>query len=124
MTDSAKSDAPLVIQPQHTPGPWKVERAPLTRQICIMSADTWICGQIQSDNHTRIDTGECVANARLIAAAPDLLNALKSAMATLLTADDDKIPRLRERIHLAESAIAKAEGRDFHSSNVSPDHQR
>lgn len=65
---------------QHTPGPWQVERGPVSRNLCVMSATTWICGQLQSDNETSIDTAEVIANARLIAAAPDMLAACKSAL--------------------------------------------
>lgn len=75
MTVSEPSE--VQVEVGHTPGPWKVERAPLTRQLCVMSESTWICGQLQADNHTRIDSAECIANARLIAAAPDLLKALE-----------------------------------------------
>lgn len=59
------------------------------------------CGQ-------HISRDEAFANGRLIAAAPEMLNALKAAQVVLLCADDEKVPRLKERIALVEAAIAKA----------------
>lgn len=65
---------------EHTPGPWRVERSPNRRVLCVFGGEsfaTWICGELQADNETRIDTGECLANAHLVAAAPEMLAALE-----------------------------------------------
>jgi len=48
------------------------------------------------------------ADARLIAAAPDLLNALKAALPVVLSAPEST-PGLDKRIKAIEAAIAKAE---------------
>ncbi len=56
----------------HTPGPWKAQRAEGWRNTDIFACDkdeTYICA-INEDNDER------AANARLIAAAPELLEAL------------------------------------------------
>ena len=59
---------------QHTPGPWTVsnEESPLDFQmeVRVTSGEAQICYFIESNN-------EAIANARLIAAAPDLLDALQ-----------------------------------------------
>lgn len=99
---------------KHTPGPWRV---------------TEMCGQatsprdgyfvslvdslgVRSDIATvrrcpTINAGEVAANARLIAAAPELYEALKELVSTidaLGTQGGNKMERAR-------AAIAKAEGR-------------
>ena len=52
------------------------------------------------------------ANARLIAAAPDMLEALRYAVEYLEANpdDDDEYTPVRDRLHAARAAIAKAEG--------------
>jgi Trm5-related predicted tRNA methylase len=75
----------------HTPGPWR-----LVKDDYIMSHKGLLIGQICSEDATDMD-----ANARLIAAAPDLLAALKLA-ADIIGADD--------RINPILDAISKAEG--------------
>ncbi len=88
---------------KHTPGPWT--HGPESRDICgpddesVASAATW-----------RPESEE-VANARLIAAAPELLAALE----TLLTAVDDAVDVEAQASWQgaatdAEIAIAKAKG--------------
>jgi hypothetical protein len=105
---------------QHTPGPWQFKidssgEVPTDREIVICFYDRrWddlpyhgayaIC--------TVHDTGEDgdggLANACLIAAAPELLEALRALMPAGWDADDtmDHMPGIR----LARAAIAKAEG--------------
>jgi hypothetical protein len=85
---------------KHTPGPWIVWEGPLYEgggaDLCIGKGDEWLanmnhrnprCPQIDDEGHfmescdiCMIDSGaiteEQRANARLIAAAPDLLEAL------------------------------------------------
>jgi len=57
-------DAPTKTKPQkHTPGPWNVEAA----HVCH---GDWIIAKVERQH------GEEQANARLIAASPDLLEAL------------------------------------------------
>lgn len=80
----------------HTPGPWRVETVEDAEDLCVMAGERWICGEIDNDpdmaaiefgfehgmtgaerfDHMAIN----FANARLIAAAPDLYEALADAI--------------------------------------------
>jgi len=97
----------------HTPGPWHKLCAVTQSGICGAS----IYGQIESDGqpklgshiaevfgqHTTIDE----ANARLIAAAPELLEACKAVLAN---ADKRQLVATVETEELCRAAIAKATG--------------
>lgn len=93
-----------------TPGPWEVntEAGPHLREVFADSVLICDCGLV-------IDPGEpeCEANARLIAAAPDLLEALTGLLADIQ--DYQRINQLGgEDNHWqvrARAAIAKAEAR-------------
>jgi hypothetical protein len=76
---------------EHTPGPWTVDR------LCIQAPD----GNVALVNLARASD----ADARLIAAAPDLLEAAKA-----MTEPAGEIA-YRERWMALKAAIAKAEGR-------------
>ena len=83
---------------KHTPGPWKVDEAEDLPLAVI--EDT-------ADGHGIAELGErnpcSVANARLIAAAPDLLAALEQIAAVYpKTAEAEKLAAI------AHAAIAKA----------------
>lgn len=112
-------------QSQHTPGPWRagigddVERAGEFELACIehhiFGSGIYARGEYYSE-----DYAEHVANANLIAAAPDLLTALKQAVETIRTwhsihiADDDAWDIYRQHapeMKAINAAIAKAEGR-------------
>lgn len=98
---------------KHTPGPWMVKTTDGRKNIGIESAEV-----------VRMDDGATVAsvhitawkqdgrdarpNARLIAAAPDLLEALQNALASCYESADDCDPGSWQ--DLAKKAIAKAEG--------------
>lgn len=89
-----------MTEPKHTPGPWRVDP---DYPWDIQNADGSL--EIASVNPYRREDGEDGevgdADARLIAAAPDLLEALR------VIAESD-ITNARK---VALSAIAKAEGR-------------
>jgi hypothetical protein len=90
---------------KHTPGPWKVAsgfiQAP--RRDTSKQHDIDVA-RVQLDSG--LYAGEFDANARLIAAAPDLLEALRNAVnAHMADRDDGAIP---EWVHEARAAIAKA----------------
>lgn len=103
---------------KHTPGPWTVEdrrHAPL-KNIRVVSSNDEVCevssvhqrdyqGGFRGD-HKAADAIDAVgiANARLIAAAPDLLAACKELMHCIIHPDDMSGAALDR----AESAIAMA----------------
>lgn len=71
----------------HTPGPWLTRTAPTSAGLChIVSAADWKGAFIYGDGiRPGVDDSlpkaiELAANARLIAAAPELLEALKQAV--------------------------------------------
>jgi len=83
-----------MIEIKHTPGPWKTDQF----------------GDIETEGGIAIATTELLtvrdmANARLIAAAPELLEALYDVDATATDAYD---PVMLAKV---QAAIAKAEGR-------------
>lgn len=83
---------------QHTPGPWFVAKETDLQESdgnVVVSPNGW---EIRPDGYQKL--GDEMADLRLIAAAPDLLEALQS-MVNHLTDDDYEIAR---------AAIAKATG--------------
>lgn len=90
----------------HTPGPWHVPDAPtLYDGDCLLTHQVWGDKRICFIEGQNVGIATAAANASLIAAAPDLLAALKEASDELVLV---KGSALRERI---DAAIAKAEGR-------------
>jgi hypothetical protein len=79
----------------HTPGPWQYQETSDAYTHIVRADRRFLC-QLRQD-----PSGEAEANARPIAAAPDLLAALKNAVA------------LHEvfSVEAARAAIAKAEGK-------------
>lgn len=84
---------------KHTPGPWCVEGVGIR---ALVRAGT--SGVIVAVRH-RLSAQENEANARLIAAAPELLEALENILSNCL--DSDGLSRAYEN---ARAAIAKATG--------------
>jgi hypothetical protein len=97
---------------KHTPGPWKVTKSSERKTLCVVNDDTWICGELQALNGTAIDERECLANARLIAAAPEMYEALEQAEACMSIVEprSDKAEYLRI-LGVIRAVIGKAEGR-------------
>lgn len=95
---------------KHTPGPWSVVKPQDERvqQFRIFSNRKYI-GSIGNSDET---VAETKANARLIAAAPDLLEAIKEYFEAY--ANEGKKPGWIKRVGAARrkvnAAIAKAEG--------------
>lgn len=77
---------------KHTPGPWKIDNGGGTTYI-EDATDISIC---------RVSANNQIANAQLIAAAPDLLEALEKAVNRQGFTNDELID--------ARKAIAKANG--------------
>ena len=120
----------MTTKPAHTPGPWRVGMeytsddmapAPDEIEVCCgpVNNRTMVAG-VMSATSNRIDD-ECRANARLIAAAPDLLaevTRLKALNADLIKALEGLMPLddrgdmepYRKEWRVARAAIAKAKG--------------
>lgn len=100
MTDSKSSKTGVA----HTPGPWSCERiwdTPASRIHARVDGGVPIA---LAEAFTMRAPGEKEANARLIAAAPDLLEALRGV---LRVAD-----RATDEFDAARAAIAKAVGHE------------
>jgi len=117
----------------HTPGPWNANGEVIEVTGSDGKTDPLWCGdihptgkyrgaicRIQSADHlgsSAIGIAEAEANARLMAAAPDMYEALKKAESALIDAIEVVIGReVTERditppLHRVRAAIAKAEGR-------------
>jgi hypothetical protein len=104
---------------KHTPGPWKLNTARMGDKLLDwhIAADPHgsslpVC---LSDKYSEFRNAEQeIANAHLIAAAPELLEALKDAVSMLddlkFRSDADQEGAVTEQIREANSAIAKATG--------------
>jgi hypothetical protein len=94
---------------QHTPGPWKVKAG----SNAVLAGRKQICSHVNAASVLPVNIVEdhkiAEANARLIAAAPELLEALKKfALKHRHTYGLDGA--WDEEITMAEKAIAKATG--------------
>ena len=85
---------------QHTPGPWYVQESDHPNTGLLIKP---IPGQVVAECDP---VPEMQANARLIAAAPELLEALKEAKYLI----DQHYDPASDRVKLINAAIAKAEG--------------
>ncbi len=114
---------------EHTPGPWNIHASSIESQPFIVTPDDgqapWVAFQqwVASGNKivctTSMQTGkggwpnvesveEAKANARLMAAAPELLQALKEIVKNC---DDGFAVILGSLVEQGRAAIAKAEGK-------------
>ncbi len=106
-------------QSKHTPGPWAVED-PMGADVGFwivqdgLEARQWSCIAIVTDDEdgTARDEGgrfigrnEQRANARLIAAAPEMLEALRTMEMA------ESLSEIEEALRVGQAALAKAEGR-------------
>lgn len=96
----------MTEQSKHTPGPWRVYCDPCHYDTASdVKSD---CGQFFASVGGKSGWQEQEANARLIAAAPDLLEALEAIVHTW---DGPAYKHfMRDNIDLAKRAIAKAKG--------------
>jgi hypothetical protein len=98
----------------HTPGPWAVQPVKGSFQVPfhIVSEDgkpvAYCEGQQLRPDRTSV--GEARANARLIAAAPEMLAALRTAVRVMQ--DNNLDEALAGEFDIFTDAIAKAEGRE------------
>ncbi len=101
----------------HTPGPWEVKPEgeilrvwEAQRPVSVGIADVCINRSIEAKGPSEIEH----ANAHLIAAAPDLLTALKDAVAQVnctVPLDWEDMNLKYPNVKKWEAAIARAEGR-------------
>lgn len=106
--------------PKHTPGPWRLNEFHINREGLT------VCELVTSDNSKRIAridghvldsckaSNEANADARLIAAAPEMIETLKLALSSLQLLLADKLPNVTDDdirlIKAIELVIAKATG--------------
>ena len=102
---------------KHTPGPWTMHpRFDDGAEVCAIAPVAWcsVATTVGSSGDQSIDAAEARANARLIAAAPCLLEALDGCVAEMEALDRCYATRLDEegsaRLVAAKAAIAKAKG--------------
>lgn len=110
---------------EHTPGPWHADlgerslyHAHCRRLILARESDGSTVTLAKLPESYGGDYEAAAANARLMAASPDLLSALKSAAAAINPSDRNGISlcewndRLRAATVTVNAAIAKAESRE------------
>ena len=90
---------------KHTPGPWVIRTAATYRSQVEAIDHKGRADVVARITTPRNGAGASDANARLIAAAPDLLAALDAALAYLVMAGTDHAEPTRDAIR---AAIAKA----------------
>lgn len=94
----------------HTPGPWR-KATNLQGHTNHVVADSYVtvCSFLTSVKSS-CDRDDIEANARLIAAAPDLLAALQSIAETVVYAPEGGHEEVSDCVRIAKQAIAKATG--------------
>jgi len=97
----------------HTPGPWKVSGLDpsVVGPVRILILDTAPVPQQQAVARIIERTDQSIANAHLIAAAPELLDAAKAFAENAIETADGNIVFGYRALDLLRAAIAKAEGR-------------
>ena len=95
----------MKTETKHTPGPWEATEMGVIAQVCTSHGNFYTCALIDPDNN------EDKANAMLIAAAPEMLQALKHALDFIhsLPYEHSNCPSTKLQDELFDT-IAKAEG--------------
>ncbi len=117
------SDAQKIIDnltremPEHTPGPWKVTGQTVYNPDAKVGNIAFIYCKSTNDRKSFSDDEIGQANARLIAAAPDLLEACKISLiftlalkGSMIDPTPEMIETVNEHITFLKQAIAKAKG--------------
>jgi len=108
---TAASESVVSTRAQHTPGPWTFSVGEGGDNLSIRAGDTAVVAGCGCCGSPWTDHKRAGANARLIAAAPDMLAALKGIMADTCDLEPaycaDLVPETRD---LIRAAIAKATG--------------
>ena len=95
-----------MTQTTHTPGPWRIT----TDFIGVYDSEARRIANLDSDGAPDFGEDETLANARLIAAAPDMLAALIDARALLCEILDGVDKDAYPVFAATTAAIAKAKG--------------
>lgn len=101
----------------HTDGPWLVQFDGFDEKLHVSSQDRLDGDKVEiasiSVGYADQFEAEQQANARLIAAAPEMLEALKAAYALIddVIAGDDPDMAIAKMVDVVGDAISKAEGR-------------
>lgn len=98
----------------HTPGPWDIhveQSAGIfgSSAVYVCGGQGWPEGQLARVN-TQDGMGEREANARLIAAVPELFDALQWISSNYENGNLNHVDFRVEAKHLADAALAKARG--------------
>ena len=105
---------------EHTPGPWRIGLAHMQGAIRIEAEDSPHIGSVRYSQNPKLNRERGEANARLIAAAPDLLAAAKEMIPAIGklrgidpvdAAHDLAVEDLNGPEDRLLAAIVKAEGR-------------
>lgn len=98
------------MKPKHTPGPWVIENGYDGEGQCIVSTDTEYgdCVCITKSLDQDFEGNE--ANARLIAAAPEMLEALETLSRQLVRLGTGVQAHLQDELKRAQAALSKARG--------------
>jgi len=98
---------------KHTPGPWVIDHETRPVEICVVyhtnhpNSFVYIRGAL---GYWDADKDENMANAKLIAAAPELLEALQLMVGTFLDTEGSHSQCEDDATDVARAAIAKATG--------------
>ena len=104
-----------MAESKHTPGPWTLGTGSQTGTGYAVCAGPQILATVNGFGYP-LDIGhapESDANAALIAAAPDMYEALQGALYYLTRANDESgiVPKIR-------AALARTEGREVDADNL------
>lgn len=97
-------------QTKHTDGPWEVE-IPKIGMAKVCAKEDYQIALVTIEELNKQARAQDEANARLIAAAPELLTALKHARLLLQLNDIERIEGGSAALDMYDAAIAKAEGK-------------
>ena len=93
------------METKHTPGNWH------TTGLEVRDYKGMIVAQVYDHNQNNVNREECLANAKLIASAPELLESLKTILSNFkscISHGNGELDSDKEEIEKAERAIKKA----------------
>ena len=100
----------MTDQPKWTPGPWAVERNKRTwGWVDVVGPSLGVGGPTQATDLTLADEVKRIAEAHLIAAAPDMAEALEKAL-NFITNTESEMGETLPCGDAARAALAKARG--------------